>query len=162
MDLAVVIPYKEGASVNAEPVPIWPLVEAALDKIEADATTREAAQQALRYSDGCAVLANYLNSEAKRVHRMDYRFKVPLVMLAAQMAREDDMADSIFDPDEGAVYFETDDGQYSFHVFKEWTVDWERAVDYIDPGYEWSGIENQTWALDKLLAFLSLDYTGDA
>ena len=158
--LTVVVPRKEGAAASEEPVAVWPLVEAALDKIDADPTTRDAARAALASSDGCAVLANYLNSEAKRVHRMDYRFKVPLVVLAAEMAREDGGADSIYDPEEGAIYFETDDGQYSFHVFKDWTVDWEAVADEVEKGYTWSGIENQTWALDQLLGYLDFgDYS---
>ena len=157
-DLTVVIPRKEGVAADGSPVAIWPLVAAALDTIGADPTTREAAQSALGSSEGCVVLANYLNSEVKRIHKMDYRFKVPLVCLAAEMARDDDGADSIYDPEEGAVYFETDEAQYSFHVFMDWTVDWEAVVDEVEKGYEWSGVENQTWALDQLLGFL--DY-GD-
>ncbi len=153
-DLTVVVPRKEGVTTNEEPEPVWPLVEAALQRIEADDTITEAARIALESSDGCVVLANYLNSEAKRILSMDYRFKVPLIVLAAEMARDDDGADSIYDPEEGAVYFETDEGQYSFHVFKEWTVDWEAVVDEVVNGYDWTGIENQTWALDQLLAYL--------
>ncbi len=155
--LTVVIPRKDGVSEDEAPVAVWPLVEAALNKIEADETTREAAVAALGSSDGCVVLANYLNSEAKRVHKMDYRFKVPLIVLAAEMAREDGGADSIYDPEEGAIYFETDEGQYSFHVFNDWTVDWSRVADETVKGYEWTGIENQTWALDQLLHYLDVD-----
>ncbi|NBC15829.1 MAG: hypothetical protein GVY18_00785 [Bacteroidetes bacterium] len=158
-DLTVVVPRKEQATVDDDAVDVWPLVEAALDKIDADPTTRDAARAAVETSDGCVVLANYLNSEAKRVHKMDYRFKVPLVVLAAEMAREDNGADSIYDPDEGAIYFETDDAQYSFHVFKDWTVDWENVADEVLEGYPWSGVENQTWALDQLLRYLDFgDY----
>ena len=154
--LTVVVPRKEGVTASEEPrtVAIWPLVEAALQRIEADETTAEAARVALASSDGCVVLANYLNSEAKRIFSMDYQFKVPLIVLAAEMAREDDGADSIYDPEEGALYFETDEGQYSFHVFKEWTVDWENVADEVQAGYDWNGIENQTWALDLLLDYL--------
>lgn len=153
-DLTVVIPRKEGVSVNEKAVAVWPQIEAALHKIEADETTVEAARAALASSDGCVVLANYLNSEAKRIFRMDYQFKVPLIVLAAQMARDDNGADSIYDPEEGAFFFETDEDQYSFHVFKDWTVDWEALADEVIKGYEWSGIENQTWALDQLLTYL--------
>lgn len=164
-DLTVVIPRKENVtSKSEEAVPVWPLVEAALEKIEADEPTRDAARAAVEYSDGCVILANYLNSQAKRVHKMDYRFKVPLVVLAAQKAREDDRADSIYDPDEGALYFETDEDQYSFHVFKDWTVDWPQVADEEISGYEWIGIENQTWALDRLMSFLDVsvdDYLVD-
>lgn len=153
----VLVPRKEGTTTNNEPIKVWPLVEEALRRIEADAPTYDAARAAMKYGDGCAVLANYLNSEAKRVHRMDYRFKVPLIVLAAEVAREDDRADSIYDPDEGAVYFETDLDQYSFHVFKDWTVDWEEVADEVITGYEWIGVENQTWALDRLMDFLDVD-----
>ncbi len=152
--LTVVIPRKQNVADAEEPVAVWPLVVAALDRIEADNVTREAAVEAIQSSDGCIVLANYLNSEAKRVHKMDYRFKVPLIVLAAEMAREDGGADSIYDEGEGAMYFETDEGQYSFHVFKDWTVDWAAVADEVVKGYRWSGVENQAWALDQLLAYL--------
>ncbi|MEM6336020.1 MAG: hypothetical protein AAF752_05595 [Bacteroidota bacterium] len=155
MNLTVTIPRVERAQrEDAEPVEVWPLVEAALETIEAEDTTRFAAEKAIQTSAGCCVLANFLNSQAKRVAKMDYRFKVPLIVLAANLAREDDLADSYYDPDEGAIYFETDDDQYSFHVFKDWTVDWTQVADEVEAGYEWTGIENQTWALDKLLRFL--------
>jgi hypothetical protein len=157
-DLTVMVPRKEQVTIEEKPVPVWPLVEAALNLIEADAATREAARAALPYSDGCVVLANYLNSEAKRTHRMDYHFKVPLIVLAANLAREDGGADSVYDPEEGAIYFETDLSQYSFHVFKDWTVEWEKVADEVIRNYEWSGVENQTWALDWLLEYL--DYEG--
>lgn len=156
--LTVVIPRKEGVTEKALSQEVWPLVEAALVKIEADETTRDAARAAIQSSDGCVVLANYLNSEAKRVHKMDYRFKVPLIVLATELAQEDDRADAIYDPEEGAIYFETDEGQYSFHVFKDWTVDWESVADEVILGYEWSGVENQTWALDQLLTYVSDSY----
>jgi hypothetical protein len=157
-DLTVMVPRRDNVTIQEDAVAVWPLVETALDLIEADVTTREAARAALPYSDGCVVLANYLNSEAKRVHRMDYHFKVPLIVLAAQLASEDGGADSIYDPEEGAIYFETDLSQYSFHVFKDWTVAWEKVADEVIRHYQWSGIENQTWALDRLLDYL--DYEG--
>lgn len=156
-DLTVVVPRRANVTAEEKPEAVWPLVEAALDKIEADAVTREAARAALTCSDGCVVLANYLNSEAKRQHRMDYRFKVPLIVLAAQLARDDGGCDSVYDPEEGALYFETDDDQYSFHVFKDWTVEWERVADETQKGYPWSGVENQTWAFDQLLTYLGYD-----
>lgn len=161
-DLTVTIPRKEGVTEDETSVAVWPLIEAALDLIGADETTRDAATAALGYSDGCVVLANYLNSEAKRVHKMDYRFKVPLIVLAAELARDDGGADSVYDPDEGALYFETDEGQYSFHVFKDWTVDWASVADETVKGYEWSGIENQVWALDQLLWYLDIDTSAYA
>ena len=153
-ELTVTIPRKERATREDEEIAIWPLVEAALDKIGVEEITYDAARAALESSDGCVVLANYLNSEAKRVHKMDYRFKVPLVVLAALQAREDDGADAIYDPEEGALYFEVDEDQYSFHVFNDWTVDWEEVAGHVQEGYTWSGIEKQTWALDNLLAYL--------
>ena len=156
-DITIIPPRKEGVITNSEPVQLWPLIEAALDKIEAEETTREAARIAMSCSDGCVVLANYLNSEAKRVHKMDYSFKVPLIIYAAEKAREDDRADSIYDPVEGAVYFETDEDQYSFHVSKDWTIDWENVTDEVINNYEWTGDENQTWALDLLLTYLDVD-----
>jgi hypothetical protein len=162
-DGTVVIPRKDQVAADAgQPVEVWPYVAAALDAIGADDTTRHAARLALRRSDGCVVLGNYLNSEAKRVHRMDYRFKVPLIVLAASLAREDGGADAFFCPTEGCVYFETDDGQYSFHVFKDWTVDWDAVAHETVPGYEWAGEEQQAWALDLLLAYLEEDEPGDA
>lgn len=155
-EMTVVIPRKEGVAAEEEPCAVWPLVLAALEKVEADQVTKDAALEAMQYSDGCVVLANYLNSEAKRVHKMDYRFKVPLIVLAAKLAEEDGGADCIYDPTEGALYFETDDGQYSFHVYKDWTVDWAKVAHEVESGYKWSGVENQTWALDKLLAYLDI------
>jgi hypothetical protein len=156
------IPRKTGvATIDETVVAVWPLVEAALDVIGADAITRAAARAALATSDGCAVLANYLNSEAKRVHRMDYRFKVPLIVLAADLARADGGADAVYCPDEGCVYFETDEAQYSFHVFKDWTVAWETVAPETIPGYEWAGEEHQTWALDRLLTYLPDDEPSD-
>lgn len=152
----VTIPREEEAARSSEPVRVWPLVESALDRIDADPSTRDAARAAIQHGDGCVVLANFLNSEAKRVHEMDYRFKVPLVVLAAEQAREDETAASVYDPDEGAVYFETDVSQFSFHVYKDWTVDWTEVADDVTPGYEWSGEDNQTWALDWLMDFLDV------
>lgn len=160
----VVIPRKENTTKGEEPVEVWPLVEAALDKIDADPPTREAAKAAMEVSDGCATLANFLNSQAKRVHKMDYRFKVPLVVLGAKLAREDGGAETIYDPEEGAIYFETDDHQFSFHVYKDWTVDWERVAERIEEGYSWDGVEKQVWALDWLMAYLEVpsdDYMVD-
>ena len=150
------IPRKERTTKSDDPVVVWPLIEAALDKIDADEPTREAAEAAIEYSDGCAVLANYLNSQAKRVHKMDYRFKVPLLVLGAELAREDDGSETIYDPEEGALYFETDDHQFSFHVYKDWTVDWEEVADYVESGYEWIGVDNQVWALDWLMDYLEV------
>jgi hypothetical protein len=153
----VVIPRKNGVAAADEPIEVWPLVEAALAVVEADPATFEAARRAIQWSDGCVILANYLNSEAKRVHRMDYRFKAPLLVLAADLARIDKAADSFYCSGEGCIYFETDDAQYSFHVFKDWTVDWHAVADDAGDGYEWTGEEQQTWALERLLEFLDDD-----
>lgn len=155
--ITVTPPRKEDVLTPSEPTAIWPLVLAAFEAIEADETTLDAARSAMTCSDGCVVLANYLNSEAKRVKKMDYRFKVPLIVYAADLARQDDRADSIYDPEEGAIYFETDTDQFSFHIYKDWTVDWEAVADETQKGYEWSGNENQTWALDMLLAYVEID-----
>ncbi|MFB6097736.1 MAG: hypothetical protein ABEK84_01190, partial [Salinibacter sp.] len=59
----VVIPRKEDTTKEEEPVEVWPLVEAALDEVDADPTTRQAAEAALEVSDGCATLANFLMSQ---------------------------------------------------------------------------------------------------
>ena len=152
----VTIPREEDATDESEPVAVWPLVEAALDTIDAEPSTRDAARAAMEHGDGCVVLANFLNSEAKRVHEMDYRFKGPLVVLAAELAREDDTATSIYDPEEGCIYFETEVSQFSFHVYKDWTVDWTEVADEVQHDYEWSGKDNQTWALDWLMDFLDV------
>ena len=152
----VTIPREEDAADESEPVKVWPLVEAALDTIDAEPSTRDAARAAMEHGDGCVVLANFLNSEAKRVHEMDYRFKGPLVVLAAELAREDDTATSIYDPEEGCIYFETEVSQFSFHVYKDWTVDWTEVADEVQHDYEWSGKDNQTWALDWLMDFLDV------
>jgi len=159
-ELEVVVPQKEGMAETSEPVRVWPLIEAALNRIEADAATRDAAKAAMERGEGLVALGNYLNSEAKRIRKMDYAFKVPLIVAAAELARNDDTADSYYCPEEGCVYFETDDDQYSFHVHKDWTVDWPEVVDEVVPGYEWSGEENQTWALEKLLEFLETDLSA--
>jgi hypothetical protein len=156
-EIFVTPPRKEGIAAETEKIEIWPLIEAALDQIEADGVTRDAARAALAWSDGCIVLANYLNSEAKRVAKMDYRFKVPLLVYAAEMARTDGRADSFYDPDEGALYFETDEHQFSFHIVKDWTIAWDLVADEVVRGYTWSGVENQTWALDILLPYLQMD-----
>ena len=155
-EITVTIPREEDAADEPEAVKVWPLVASALDKIDADPSTRDAAEAAIEHGDGSVVLANFLNSEAKRVHEMDYRFKVPLVVWAAERARADDTATSIYDPDEGCVYFETDVSQFSFHVYKDWTVDWPEVADEVEAGYEWSGEDNQTWALDWLMDFLDV------
>lgn len=164
-ELAVTIPHKENVTkASKEPVAVWPLVKAALDKAEADESTRDAAQAAMKSSDGCVTLANYLNTQVGRVGKVDERFKVPLLILAAEHAKEDGGVDSIYDPSEGRMYFETDDDEFAFDVEKEWTVDWARVADEEVRGYQWTGIENETWALDKLMTYLDVpidDYLVD-
>jgi len=46
--------------------------------------------------------------------------------------------------------------QFSFHVYKDWTVDWSGVADEVEHDYEWSGKDNQTWALDWLMDFLDV------
>ena len=162
--LHVVIPRKEGIDTDSNPVTVWPEVEKALKIVEADEVAFDAARIAMSSSDGCATLANYINCEAKKVHKMDYSFKVPLLVLASELARTDRFADSIFDPDEGILYIETDEAQFAFPVQKDWTVDWKRVADETSTRYEWSGVEHESWALDQLLAFLEIDldpFTAD-
>ncbi|MFP4228357.1 MAG: hypothetical protein ACLFTE_05970, partial [Salinivenus sp.] len=72
-EITVTIPRKEDAADKPERIEVWPLITSALDKIDADPSTRDAAEAAIEHGDGSVVLANYLNSEAKRVHKMDYR-----------------------------------------------------------------------------------------
>jgi len=160
----VVIPRKENTTKSEEPVEVWPLVEASLDSIEADPTTRQAAQAALEVSDGCATLANFLLSQEDEVPKLDFQSKVPLLVRAAKLAQDDGGVDSIYDPDEGMMYFETDDHPFAFPVHEEWTVDWERVADKVQEGYPWDGTETEVWALDWLMAYLEIpsdDYMVD-
>jgi hypothetical protein len=160
----VVIPRKEDTTKGEEPVKVWPLVEAALNEIDADQPTHQAAEAAMEVSDGCATLANFLISQAEQVEKMDYRFKVPLIVLGAKLAREDGGAETIYDPEEGAFHFETDDHQFAFEVYEDWTVDWERVADRVQESYNWDGVEKQVWALDWLMAYLEVpsdDYMVD-
>jgi len=151
-DLVVQIPQRPGLThASSAATPVWPILKRTLRQVGADDVTHEAACAALVSSEGCIVLANYLNSAVKRAPVADYRFKVPLLVLAAQHAAEDDGVDLIYDPTEGALYAETDDGQFSFHIYKDWTVDWSAIAHETIPRYEWSGVEQQTWALDALL-----------
>lgn len=164
-NLTVAIPRTEDTTKSEEPVEVWPLVEAALDDLDADEPTRQAAEAALEVSDGCATLANYLLSQADQVEKIDERFKVPVLVLGAKQAREDGGAETIYDPDEGAFHFETEDHQFAFEVYEDWTVDWERVADRIQEGYDWDGVEKQVWALDWLMAYLEVpsdDYIVDS
>jgi hypothetical protein len=163
-NVTVTIPRKENTTKSEEPVEVWPLVEAALDTIDADPTTRQAAEAAMEVSDGCATLANFLASQEDEVPKMDFRFKVPLLVRAAKLAREDDGAESIYDPEEGVLFFETDDHQFAFPVHEDWTVDWESVADRKQKGYSWDGVEKEVWALDWLMAYLDVpsdDYMVD-
>jgi hypothetical protein len=160
----VVIPRKENTTKSEEPIEVWPPVEAALDTIDADPTTRQAAEAAMEVSDGCATLANFLASQEDEVPKMDFQFKVPLLVRAATLAREDDGAESIYDPEEGVLFFETDDHQFAFPVHEDWTVDWKRVADRMEEGYSWDGVEKEVWALDWLMAYLDVpsdDYMVD-
>jgi hypothetical protein len=160
----VVIPRKENTTKSEDPVEVWPLVEAALDTVEADPTTREAAEAAMEVSDGCATLANFLATQEEEVPKMDFRFKVPLLVRAAKLGRDDGGVDSIYDPEEGMLYFETDDHPFAFPVHEDWTVDWERVADEVQDGYAWDGTETEVWALDWLMAYLDIpsdDYMVD-
>jgi hypothetical protein len=160
----VVIPRKENTTKSEDPVEVWPLVEAALDTVDADPTTREAAQAAMEVSDGCATLANFLSTQEEEVPKMDFRFKVPLLVRAAKLGRDDDGVDSIYDSEEGMLYFETDDHPFAFPVHEDWTVDWERVADEVQDGYAWDGTETEVWALDWLMAYLDIpsdDYMVD-
>ncbi len=159
MDLheyTVVVPRKANTTKEETALTVWPYVKQALDDIDADPSTRDAAEAAFASSDGAATLANYLNSQAKRIHKADYDFKVPLIVHAAQLARDDGGAETIYDPDEGAIYFETDEHQFSFHVFKDWTVEWERVADRVETDYPWDGMERQVWALDWLMDYMEV------
>ncbi len=158
-EITVVVPRKENVVGEEEQsVAVWPLVEAALERLEADDSTREAARAAIETSDGCVVLANFLDSAAQDAEagagRPDARYRVPLLVLAAEKAREDDGADSVYDAEAGMLYFETDDDSFAFDVDKDWTVNWPAVADEEIAGYEWTGIENRTWALDKLMDYL--------
>lgn len=155
-DRTVVIPRKENTTKEEKPVTVWPLVASALDAIDADPSTRDAARAAMEWSDGCATLANYLESQAEHAPKMDYRYKVPLLVLAAELAAEDEGATSIYDPEEGALFFETDEHPFHFDVYKDWTVDWEQVADRVQRGYQWHGVENEVWALDWLMAYLDV------
>lgn len=160
----VVIPRKENTTKSEEPMEVWPLVEAALDTIDADTTTRQAAEAAMEVSDGCATLANFLASQEEEVPTMDVRFKVPLLVRAAKLGRDDGGVDSVYDPEEGMLYLETEDHPFAFPVHEDWTVDWERVADDVQGGYSWDGTETEVWALDWLMAYLDIpsdDYMVD-
>lgn len=152
-DRTVVVPRKENTTKDESPIAVWPLVESALKAIDADPSTQDAAQAAMESSDGCATLANYLISQAEYAPKMDYRFKVPLLVYATELAEDDDGAVSIYDPEEGAIFFETTDHEFHFDVEQDWTVDWPEVADRVQKGYQWQGVENEVWALDWLMAY---------
>lgn len=160
----VVIPRKENTTKEEEPIEVWPIVEAALDTIDADPTTRQAAQAAMEKSDGCATLANFLAVQEEEVPKIDANYKVPLLVLGAKLAREDGGAETIYDPDEGNFFFETEEHQFAFPVYEDWTVDWEEVAARTEEGYAWDGVEKEVWALDWLMAYLDVpsdDYMVD-
>jgi hypothetical protein len=149
----VVVPRKENTTKEEKPIEVWPLVESALDAVDADPSTQDAAKDAMAYSDGCATLANYLKSQAEHIQKMDYRYKVPLLVMAAEMGREDDGTTSIYDPEEGMLYFETDEREFAFDVDKDWTVAWDDVADIVEAGYFWRDVDNDVWALDWLMDY---------
>lgn len=156
-DLTVTIPRKENVTAEAEEATaVWPLVEETLDAIGADDMTYEAARAALQRSDGCVVLATYLQSEAEHAPKADERFKVPLIVLAAEQAREDGEADAIYDPVEEMLYFETDEEDYAFEVRDDWTVDWQSVAEEEVEGYPFVGGEPGPYALDRLMGYLDV------
>jgi hypothetical protein len=160
----VVIPRKENTTKSEDPIEVWPLVEGALDTIDADPTTRQAAEAAMEVSDGCATLANFLASQEDEVPKMDFRFKVPLLVRGAELGRDDGGAESIYEPEEGVLFFETDDHQFAFPVHEDWTVAWESVADRTQKGYSGDGVEKEVWALDWLMAYLDVpsdDYMVD-
>jgi hypothetical protein len=161
-DQTVTIPHKANATTEEvqEPTAVWPLVKQALDAIGADDMTYDAARGALGRSAGCVVLATYLQSEAEHVPAADQRFKVPLVVLAAQHGRDDDGADAIYDPAGEALYFETDTDDYAFEVGDAWMVDWSTVADEEIEGYAYDGGERGPYALDRLMSYLEVD-AGD-
>jgi hypothetical protein len=166
-ETTVTIPRNENVTAESseDPTPVWPLVEEALDAIEADDMTYEAARAALGRSDGCVVLATYLQSEVEHVPTADNRFKVPLIVLAAQHARDDDGADVIHDPAADALFFEADEEDYAFDVQDDWTVDWERVAEEEVENYTYAGGEHGPYALDRLMGYLDVgveDYLIDS
>jgi hypothetical protein len=158
-DQTVTVPRRENATTGDAqgPTNVWPLIEEALDAIGADDMTYEAAQDALESSDGCVVLAIYLQSEAEHVPEADQRFKVPLIVLAAHHARSDGRADAIYDPADEMLYFETDTEDYAFEVGDAWTVDWPAVADEQVEGYSYTGGEHGPYALDRLMGYLEVD-----
>ena len=152
-ELTVTIPHSPQSGYGEETVRLWPLVQAALGKINPPDVVHAAARSALLSGRGCIVLANYLNGAAKGMDRMDYRFKVPLLVRTAREARRERAAEVIFDPEEGALYFETPAHQYSFHLFTGWSVDWEALADRVEANHLWQGVEEQRLALVRLLTF---------
>lgn len=163
-EYTVEIPRKEDTTKSEEPITVWPLVEAALDTVDADPSTRDAARAAMELSDGCVTLVNYLESQAEHVPKMDYRFKVPLIVMATELAEEDNGVTSVYDPEEGYIFFETDEHDFQFDIYKNWTVDWPEVADEVRKGYRWEDVENEVWALDWLMAYLDVpmdDYMVD-
>ncbi len=155
--VTVTIPRKEGTTKSNDPIEVWPLVKAALERVEADEHVMDAAESALAHSDGCVAIGNFLDTESARIQRMDFRYRVPLLVLAARKAREDGRADSIYDSAEDILFFETDQDQYPFDISKDWTVDWMEVADERIDGYDNIGSDNETWATDRLMDFQEID-----
>lgn len=151
-ELTVQMPWKEGYEDQSS-IAVWPLVEQALAQIEAEEITYDAAKAAILNSAGCVVLANYLVTEGIRVHKMDFSFRAPLLVLASTEALDDEAAYGLYDSEAGFMYFETDDYQFGFSVLKDWKVDWQQIADEVVTNYEPPEDINGGFALDILLSY---------
>jgi len=151
--LSVTVPIKVEMGDTLGEVLVWPLVEQALQAVSAQEITFDAARKALLSSHGCAALANYLEVEGESVHKMDYSYKAPLLVLAAQHAEDDDGADVILDDADRMLFLETDDYLFAFSVIKNWQVDWALVADEVTTEYEADTDMEKVWALDHLLEY---------
>ncbi len=153
--LSVFVTYKPDFAKLESTKKVWPLVETALQQIEAEEITYDAARSALASSHGCAALTNYLQSEGEKIKKMDFSFRAPLICLVAHLASEDQGCDTIYDPEAGVIFVETDEAQYSYPVMKDYQVDWKSIVDEVSEGYE--TVVDEEWALDRLLAYAEIE-----
>ena len=148
-ELTVNVPQKDG--FETETVTIWPRVEAALTSIGAEEITFDAARGALHSSQGCIVLAKYLVQEGLKVKKMDFSFRAPLLARAFLLTEQDDGADCVYDSENGAIVYETDEHQFGFDVLKDWTVDWRKLTHEVIDNYDALEDINSAWTLDILL-----------
>ncbi len=150
-ELTVSVPQKDG--FDSETVTIWPRVEDALNAIGAEEITFDAARGALHSSHGCIVLAKYLVQEGRKIKKMDFGFRAPLLTRAFLLTEQDDGADCIYDSENGVIVCETDEHQFGFDVLKDWTVDWTMLSHEVIEDYE--GLEDidSAWTLDILLEY---------